>query len=90
MSAKSKKLIRMLAVLQRLELYYMAHPGSPAAVRRPRLSMRGKMWTAVLGPNLREGIAGFGSTIEGALRDFDDHYLRALRPSEIPAIKRSA
>jgi hypothetical protein len=77
---KSRKLIRMLAAMQRMELYCMAHPGSPSAVRRPRLCRRGKVWTAVLGPNLRDGIAGFGSTVEAALSNFDAQYLQALRP----------
>jgi hypothetical protein len=76
--------INMLAVKQRMELYYLAHPGSPSAVRRPRLSMRGRVWTALLGSNLRDGIAGFGPTVEAALKDFDTQYLRALRPPEIP------
>jgi hypothetical protein len=80
----------MLAVMQRMELYYLAHPGSPSAVRRPRLSMRGKVWTALLGPNLRDGIAGFGPTVEAALKDFDIQYLRTLRPPEIPVIENSA
>ena len=60
----------------------MAHPGSPSAVRRPRLSCRNKEWTARLGSNRRDGIMGFGPTVEAALSDFDTQYLRALRPPE--------
>ena len=78
---KSKEYLSLLAEMQRTELYYMAHPGSPSAVRRPRLSMRGKVWTALLGSNLRDGIAGFGATVEAALKDFDARYLQALRQS---------
>jgi hypothetical protein len=89
MGVKSTASISMLAAMQRMELYYSAHPGSPFAVRRPELSMRGKMWTALLGPNLRDGIAGFGPTVEAALKDFDVRYLRALRSPEITAIKNS-
>lgn len=69
----------MLAVIQRMDLYCMAHPGSPSAVRQPRLSFQDKVWTAVLGPSLTEGIAGFGPTIETALSNFDAQYLQALR-----------
>jgi hypothetical protein len=68
----------------------ITHPGSPSAVRRPRLSHRGKVWTALLGSNLKDGITGFGPTVEAALKDFDLQYLRALRPPEIPATKNGA
>ena len=76
--------------MQRMELYFMAYPGSPSAVRRPRLSMRGNVWSALPGPNLRDGIAGFGPTAEAALKDFDLQYLRALRATENSPIKNSA
>jgi len=87
---KLMKSLRSLAALQRMELYYMAHPGSPSAVRRPQLSRRGKVWRAVLGSSVRDGIAGFGLTVETALNDFDTQYLRALRPPQVRAIQNSA
>ena len=65
---------------ERAELYYLAHPGSPSAVRRPRLFRRSKTWTALLGNNVSEGIAGSGATVELALSAFDREYLGALRP----------
>lgn len=68
------------AAEERMELYCAAHPGSPAAVRRPRLVKRGKLWVALLGPNLREGIVGLGPNVEAALRAFDEQYLTQLRP----------
>jgi hypothetical protein len=68
----------------------MVHPGSPSAARRPRLFMWGKGWAALPGPSFREGIAGFGPTVEAALNDFDAQYLRALRPPEVPAIRNGA
>jgi hypothetical protein len=71
-----------LAALQRADLYYETHPGSPSAVRMPRLFVRSGVWIALLGQTVRDGIAGFGPTIETALRAFDAEYLRALRPSE--------
>jgi hypothetical protein len=52
--------------------------------------MRGRVWTALLGSNLRDGIAGFGPTVEAALKDFDMQYLRALRPPEIPVTENRA
>jgi len=40
------------------------------------------------GSKPQKGIAGFGETVEVALRDFDAKYLRALEPPEVPAIKK--
>jgi hypothetical protein len=71
-----------LAALQRADLYYETHPGSPSAVRMPRLFVRSGVWIALLGQTVRDGIAGFGPTIEAALRAFDAEYLRALRPRD--------
>jgi len=69
-----------LAAMEQMELYCQAHPGSPAAVRRPRLVVRGELWIALLGPNVEEGIVGIGSTVAAALRAFDAQYLAGLRP----------
>lgn len=63
-----------------MNYYFAAHPGSPAAVRRPQLVMRGKLWIAILGPNGEEGIVGIGPTVEAALSDFDRQYLARLHP----------
>jgi hypothetical protein len=71
---------RMVSALEKAERYYASHPGSPSAVRRPELIRRGDLWIALLGPSLKEGIAGFGPTVESALRAFDTQYLSALRP----------
>jgi hypothetical protein len=69
-----------LAAMEHMELYCEAHPGSPAAVRRPRLFVRGELWIALLGPSVEEGIVGIGSTVTAALRAFDAQYLAGLRP----------
>jgi hypothetical protein len=68
------------AALERAEVYYAEHPGSPSAVRRPKLSVRSGTWIALLGRSVQGGIAGFGPTVERALRAFDAQYLNALRP----------
>src|SRR5205809_6559771 len=68
------------AALEQMELYCMAHPGGPAAVRRPRLFVRGELWVALLGPTVEEGVVGIGSTVGAALRAFDSQYLAGLRP----------
>lgn len=70
-----------LAAMERMNLYCAAHPGSPSAVRRPELRMRGQLWIALLGPTVEEGIIGIGPTVEAALRAFDAQYLAGLRPS---------
>src|SRR6266487_5416342 len=79
---------------EQMELYCRAHPGSPAAVRRPQLFFRGELWIAVLGPSVEEGIVGIGPTVAAALRAFDSQYLAGLRPavetaSQDGALRRS-
>jgi hypothetical protein len=69
------------AAMEQMELYCEAHPGSPSAVRRPRLFVRGEFWIALLGPSVEEGIVGIGTTVTAALRAFDAQYLAGLRPS---------
>jgi hypothetical protein len=71
---------RTLAAMKEMELYYASHPRSPAAVRRPRLSIRGRTFVALLGPAIEEGIAGFGDSVQAALRAFDAQYSRSLTP----------
>ncbi len=70
-----------------MERYCEEHPGSPVATRRPKLSIRGRTWIVLLGPSIREGIVGLGSTVTAALRAFDDQYLRSLRPAHEPAYR---
>ena len=67
--------------VEEMEHYCVEHPGSPSAVRRPQLFVRGDLWIALLGPNVEEGIVGIGSTVWAALRAFDVQYL-AGQPNE--------
>ena len=67
--------------MEQMELYRTAHPGSPSAVRRPRLFLRSELWIALLGPSIEEGVVGIGPTIAVALRAFDAQYLAGLRPT---------
>jgi hypothetical protein len=66
---------------EEMQSYRLAHPGSPSAVRRPRLSIRGDLWIAILGPSVEKGIVGIGPSVEAALRAFDTQYLDFLGPS---------
>jgi hypothetical protein len=68
------------AAMQQMELYCIAHPGSPSAARRPRLLFRSELWIALLGPTMEEGIAGIGPTVAAALRAFDTQYSAGLHP----------
>jgi len=74
-----------LAAMQEMERYCAVHPGSPAAVRRPGLSIRGRTFVALLGPTIEEGIAGFGDSVQAALRAFDTQYSRSLARTAVAA-----
>lgn len=69
--------------VREMDSYFMRHPGSPAAVRRPHLYVAGATFVALLGPNIQEGIVGLGMTIEAAFRAFDLEYLKGPRPTDI-------
>jgi hypothetical protein len=86
------KYLDMAAAKQRAELYYDLHPRSPSAIRSPKLFKRSGIWIALLGRTVRDGIAGFGPTVEAALRAFDAQYLNSLRPprAQDPALDRAA
>jgi hypothetical protein len=65
----------MLAAIEEMQSYCLVHPGSPSAVRRPQLSIRGDLWIALLGPSVEKGIVGIGPSVKAALRGFDAQYL---------------
>lgn len=67
--------------MEQMKLYCTAHPGSPSAVRCPRLFFRTELWIAQLGPSIEEGIVGIGPTVGAALRAFDAQYLAGMRPA---------
>jgi len=72
---------RTALTVREMDSYFMRHPGSPSAVRRPRLYLEGATFVALLGPSIEEGIVGLGMTIEAAFRAFDFQYLKKLRPA---------
>ena len=65
------------AVLRVYEEYCTQYPGSPTAVRRPRILVDRGRYVALLGRTVKRGILGFGSSVTAALRTFDDLYLRS-------------
>lgn len=44
---------------------------TPSGIYRPKLSLDGDKWCALLGENLQDGVAGFGESPEDAYEDFD-------------------
>lgn len=46
----------------------------PSAIYRPTLGRDGSQWGALYGPNLMEGVAGFGDTPALAMADFDKNW----------------
>lgn len=75
------ELSRTALTVREMDSYFMRHPSSPSAVRRPHLYVAGATFVALLGPNIKEGIVGLGMTIEAAFRAFDFQYLKELRPT---------
>jgi hypothetical protein len=44
---------------------------TPAAIWKPKLSIDGNQWCALYGENLQDGVAGFGTSPEKAMSDFN-------------------
>jgi hypothetical protein len=86
---KARDIKEAPAAQERAELYFIAHPRSPAAVRRPKISVRSGVWIALLGRNIEEGIVGLGASVEAALRAFDAQYLAGLRPPQAIKTRRT-
>ena len=87
----SAKFLDTVAARHRAELYCELHPGSPSATRAPKIFIKSGVWTALLGKSVRNGIAGFGPTVETALRAFDQQYLNYLRqPREASPLDQAA
>jgi hypothetical protein len=81
-TVRRSDLTRTMHAKREMEDYCAAHPGSPAAVRRPHIQHRRGTWFALLGRSFEQGIVGAGATVSAALQAFDLKYLSALRPPE--------
>lgn len=87
----SAKFLDHVAARHRAELYCQLHPRSPSAVRSPKVFLKSGVWTALLGKNVRQGIAGFGPTVEAALSAFDRQYLSYFcRPGDASQLDQAA
>jgi predicted RNase H-like HicB family nuclease len=63
----------------------------PSAIFRPKLSIDGTSWCALLGADLETGLCAFGDTPSEAMTAFDQAYWKEHTPAaqrQINAIKR--
>ncbi len=60
---------------RRMALY---DANAPSVLYRPKLSIDGNQWCALYGDNLQDGVAGFGTSPEKAMKDFNKHWLVEL------------
>jgi len=66
-----------------VEQYLVDDPGSPSAVRRPKVFREGDTFVVLLGRDVQHGIVGLGNTVENALRAFDLQYLSMRSPGGV-------
>lgn len=53
----------------------------PSVLYRPTVSLDGNMYCALYGEDLMAGVAGFGETMEDAMRDFDKNWYEQKAPT---------
>ncbi len=53
----------------------------PSVLFRPTVSLDGNMYCALYGEDLMNGVAGFGDTMEAAMRDFDKNWGQQKAPT---------
>ena len=52
----------------------------PCVLFKPAISIDGNQFCVLLGPNLHDGIAGFGDTLRDAMWDFDKNFAEFKAP----------
>lgn len=50
----------------------------PSVLFRPKISLDGNMYCALLGDNLQEGVCAFGSSPDEAMRAFDAEWRKRI------------
>ncbi|MBR0946681.1 hypothetical protein, partial [Bradyrhizobium liaoningense] len=68
----------------------LAYYVDPSVLYRPKLSVDGNQWCALYGENLQDGIAGFGDSVELAMRDFNKNWNAKLSVRAGPGCLDSA
>jgi len=71
-----------LMAMREMERYCAAHPGAPVSLRHLDSSFAGAPLSRYSAQVLVKGIAGFGDTVQAALRAFDRQYLCSLTPAQ--------
>ena len=57
----------------------MVHAQSrPSVLYRPTVGKDGNKWCALYGPNLMEGVCGFGDSPDEAMADFDANFVTKI------------
>lgn len=74
MGRKQVRLERDAALMREVEKYCAAHPGGAAALRHPQIAIDHGRFVAYTEPSIKGGVLGFGTSIDSALRAFDDLY----------------
>ena len=59
----------------------------PSVIHKPKISLDGNEYCALLGDNLQEGIAGFGESPAKAFTDFDKNFYKDFKSNEDKAIQ---
>ena len=65
---------RAQSVIQDEAYRVAAEMSRPSVLFRPTIVPDGNKWSAFYGPNLMEGVCGFGDTPDAAMRDFDKNW----------------
>ena len=52
----------------------------PSVLFKPSIALDGNMYCALYGEDLMQGCAGFGETVEAAMRDFDTNWYKQKAP----------
>lgn len=47
---------------------------APHVIAQPDVYLDGDKWCALYGTNVQDGIAGFGDSVEAAMKDFDNNW----------------
>lgn len=50
----------------------------PFVLLKPSMAIYGNKWSALYGPNIQEGVCGFGDSPDEASRDFDQNWRAKL------------
>lgn len=64
---------------------YPTEENRPSVLYRPAISLDGNQYCALYGEDLMAGCAGFGTTIEAAMRDFDKNWREQKAPQPAKA-----